>query len=309
MIRIFVLTCMFVISMNLACATSYKEQQADLMIVKLYQSIPHEKILADRIDWMSSKFLGKPYLLGALGEGSRARYDQYPRYRTDAFDCLTYVNTVLALAFAGDLASFKTWMAKINYQHGKYAFLERNHFLEIARRPRLHDITAHFVNAQGVLVAQRSETWINQPGWYSRLPPQQIRLLSGNSKIRTARWLELKDKGQKLSKQRVIIRYLPLSELFDSNLQPVEFLFAQIPNLAILEIVRPNWRLRDIIGTDLMVSHLGFVLRTTHGLVFREASSIDGVVEDVSLVDYLRASMASPTIKGVRILELANSLK
>ncbi len=38
---------------------------------------------------VSEEFLGKPYILGALGEGPKARYDQFPAYRVECFDCVT----------------------------------------------------------------------------------------------------------------------------------------------------------------------------------------------------------------------------
>lgn len=76
------------------------EKQADSSIEELYHrlsSMPNSS-MPDRIDWVSSQFLGVHYLLGSLGEGPEARYDQFPKYRIDAFDCDTYVNTVLSLA-------------------------------------------------------------------------------------------------------------------------------------------------------------------------------------------------------------------
>ena len=43
--------------------------------------------------------------------------------------------------------------------------------------------------------------------------------------------------------------YLPLTELFHRD-QPREDLFDQIPHGCLVEIVRPNWNLRDKIGTN-----------------------------------------------------------
>ena len=75
------------------------QAMADNTINQLYHSqiIKPKANLAQRIDAISAQFLGKPYLLGALGEGEQGYYDSSPLYRTDAFDCETYVDTVLAL--------------------------------------------------------------------------------------------------------------------------------------------------------------------------------------------------------------------
>ncbi len=91
------------------------------------QHIPLSNITA-RITYISKQFLGKPYALGALGEGSQGYFDQAPLYRTDAFDCETYVDTVLALAFADNLSTFKQYIQKIRYRDGHIAFVDRNHF-------------------------------------------------------------------------------------------------------------------------------------------------------------------------------------
>lgn len=286
---------------------SPQEQAANSVIIELYQEINQLKkslSLNERINWFSHKFIGKPYLLGALGEGAGARYDQYPRYRLDAFDCLTYVNTILALSIAHDLKSFRDWILKLNYQHHRFAFIERNHFNELAERSRLTDITSTFVDQQGKHLVKITNVLIDQPGWYSQLPINEIRLLDNNPHEQRKRWIELKLKGRSLSKVRSTITYLSLKDFFDADMHPNEFLFAQIPVNSVLEIVRVNWRMKKIIGTNLAISHIGFVIRTPKGLIFREASSLDGVVEDVLLVDYLRDSIKSPTIKGIRISQV-----
>lgn len=78
-------------------------------------------------------------------------------------------------------------------------------------------------------------------------------------------------------------------------------LFNQIPNAAIIEIIRPNWDLHKEIGTHLNVSHLGFSIRKNGTLLFRETSSTDGRAIDIPLVDYLRQTLSSPTIKGINV--------
>src|SRR5690606_32543867 len=54
--------------------------------------------LPERVDKLSSIFLGSDYVGDPLGEGESGVYDRDPLYRFDAFDCTTYVETVLALS-------------------------------------------------------------------------------------------------------------------------------------------------------------------------------------------------------------------
>src|SRR5579863_9448532 len=69
-------------------------------INQLYKTVAdsHSPNLVKRLDADSRYFLNTRYLIGALGEGPEAQYDQSPLYRTDAFDCVTFVSTVIALA-------------------------------------------------------------------------------------------------------------------------------------------------------------------------------------------------------------------
>ena len=66
-------------------------------------------------------------------------------------------------------------------------------------------------------------------------------------------------------------------------------------------MVRPNWDLEATIGTRLDVSHLGFVIHTPVGIMFRHASSTQKRVVETSLLDYLHDCLDNPTIKGINI--------
>jgi len=68
-----------------------------------------------------------------------------------------------------------------------------------------------------------------------------------------------------------------------------------------MEIVRPNWNLQDKIGTNLHISHLGFIIWQDNQPYFRHASSESKKVVNVSLKSYLKDMLKSPTIKGVNI--------
>ncbi len=61
--------------------------------------------LPQRVEAISELFLGVPYKLGALGEGPGGEFDRDPLIRFDAFDCTTFVETVMALALNSDLDS------------------------------------------------------------------------------------------------------------------------------------------------------------------------------------------------------------
>ncbi|MDR3504257.1 MAG: DUF1460 domain-containing protein [Legionella sp.] len=299
----------------LACTSSHAfnsgttEKQANSSIEELYHKLnlmPNIS-MATRIDWISKHFIGVPYVLGSLGEGPKARYDQFPQYRVDAFDCDTYVNTVVALALANSLPSFQQCMQQMRYSNGKVSYIQRTHFTGLdwnqyhQQEGIFKDITQTIKNKNKKPVAEMAIATIEKPNWYAYKTIETIRLQNANKAEQEKRLEELKAKGAKLKVSSENVPYLPLAALFPGQNKPDLQLFTQIPNGAIIEIVRPNWNVRDKIGTSLNISHLGFAIWKDKVLYFREASSEYGKVVDVPLIDYLKDALKSPTIKGINI--------
>ncbi|MGL6029464.1 MAG: N-acetylmuramoyl-L-alanine amidase-like domain-containing protein [Legionella sp.] len=293
---------------NATTALSLQEQ-AKITIEQLYHRLDTRPniSMSQRLEVISSSFINKPYILGSLGEGVSARYDQFPLYRTDGFDCDTYVNTVIALALANSFESFTQCLKGIRYKNGQISYIKRNHFTSIdwnknnQKRGILKDITLEIKDQSNKPVAELSKTLIDKAGWYKAKNKDSIRLINNTEQEQDVRLRELKAKGEQLISQRAQIAYIPLAKLFPQPDKPDYYLFNQIPDGAIIEIVRPNWDLRDRIGTALDVSHLGFVFKIKNQLYFRQASSQYAKIVTVPLIDYLQDALKSPTIKGINI--------
>lgn len=284
------------------------DQQADTRIKALYHNINKAQVdMSTRIDLISASFLGKPYLLGALGEGPQAQFDQSPLYRADAFDCETFVTTTLAIALASNFDNFQHCILKIRYDDGKAEFIHRNHFtgldwnLNNQRRGFVKDITTSIKNEQHQPVFKMAVAFINKPAWYQHFTVKNIKLIDQNPQQQQKQLAALQKQGSQLKSENETVAYLPLDVLFDTQGKPNHYLFKQIPNASIIEIIRPNWDLRSTIGTCLNVSHLGFVFIKNGKLIFRQASSELHQVVDVPLIDYLRHARTSPTIKGINV--------
>lgn len=290
------------------------QAMADKSIEPLYHSqlIKLNSDISSRIDVFSAQFLGKPYLLNALGEGEQGYYDSTPLYRTDAFDCETYVDTVLALALAHDVSSFEQRIRQIRYQNGLVSFIHRNHFTDLdwnqhnQKQGILKDITTTLHDKHGHSVAKVAQAVIDKPNWYQHFSTTIIRINHPSKTEQIKRLASLKQKGRQLPRTVSSIPYIPLTALFNKLGQTNQYLFKQIPNAAIVEIIRPNWDLTQQIGTHLNVSHLGFAIWEKNVLMFREASSLDHGVVAVPLIDYLREAQKSPTIKGINIQIVAS---
>jgi hypothetical protein len=289
--------------------SSSQASVAEKNIQQLYHSLSTHPAsnMVNRLDVISQHWLHRPYELFALGEGAPSPYDEGPRYRTDAFDCETYVDTVLAVALANNLVEFKQCMNRIRYANGTVSFLSRNHFMSLdwninnQRQGFIRDITKTIVNPAHQPVFKQAVARIDKASWYAHLPLSRIRLPITSPAVKAQRLAALRAEGKHIPIQTATIAYLPFSALFNDKNQPVMFIFNQIPDGSIIEIVRPNWDLTALIGTHLNVSHLGFVFRKHHVLMFRQASAIYNHTIDVPLIDYLREARESPTIDGINI--------
>ena len=292
----------------LTCKPALSYAEADKTIRQLYHTLDAKPTpMAKRLDQISRSFLDKPYEGNSLGEGPDAPYDQGPLYRTDAFDCETYVDTVVAIALAPDLNHFTQCIKHIRYDNGDVSFIKRNHFASLdwnqnnQRVGVFNDITTTLINQKGEPAALFAKTLINKPEWYKQLDKERIRLPHASPEEQSRQLKALRREGKHLKAKRVSTPYIPLTALFNSNGEPNQALFDQIPDGAIIEIIRPNWNLTTRIGTRLNVSHMGFVFRKNDELRFRHASFLKKKVSDMSLINYLDAARTSPTIRGINI--------
>lgn len=254
-----------------------------------------------RIDHFTQQFLGKPYIANPQGEGDAAEFDSAPLFRFDGFDCVTYVNNILAMALSHDEQSFEKKLLQINYYNAIPKYENRFHFmsldwnLENQKNKIVQDVTQEI----GENIVAFAEGEIDKPNWFLKKAENET----------PARAQLLRQYAKQFKKELVRLPYLPLQKLFDQNKNPQKLFFDQIPDVCIIEIVRPNWNLKEKIGTNLHVSHVGFAIRKsppfekgkTGEIFFRHASSEQKCVVEILLSDYLKNCLTSETIKGIHI--------
>lgn len=86
-----------------------------------------ETFAGSRIDLLSRRFLGHPYQPNPL-IGSAAEAEVFVA-SLDGFDCVTFIETVLALALSSNADEFIEWLRKIRYEEGCIQWERRNHYM------------------------------------------------------------------------------------------------------------------------------------------------------------------------------------
>src|SRR5215471_21509670 len=80
-----------------------------------------------RIDLLSAQLVGCPYQANPL-IGS-AELPEVFTARTDRYDCVTFIETVFALAHSRQIPAFVRTLRHIRYASGKIAWTQRNHYM------------------------------------------------------------------------------------------------------------------------------------------------------------------------------------
>jgi hypothetical protein len=292
MIKFFVL---FLISLSVFA--SPREQAQDLLAkFQAYRSV------VTRIDLFSQTFKNLPYGAGGpLGEGEHGRYDQDPLYRFDAFDCTTYVETVVSLALTQDVSAFEKMMDIIRYENAEVDYLKRNHFPSLQWVP--NNVKNGLFKEVNYLVLPASErksaeAVINLPGWLKAIKVEEIKVPLSTLEERQSLLEELRDYAADYSPTFARIEYLPISTLLAKP-----HVLKQIPHGTIVNFVRPNWDLTAVIGTHMNVSHQGLVFQNKNGTILRHASTAGKVMEE-SLLTYLKKFENHVTLKGIHLLQV-----
>ncbi|MBU2713311.1 N-acetylmuramoyl-L-alanine amidase-like domain-containing protein [Zooshikella harenae] len=100
-------------------------------------------------------------------------------------------------------------------------------------------------------------------------------------------------------RKKQINQFVLKNRIDDSEIDTA--LLAKIPSGSIINVVRPNWKLKKWIGTNMNVSHQGFAIRKQGQLFFRHASSEKKAVVDVPFTDYFSQFLFHNSIKGINI--------
>ncbi len=112
-----------------------------------------EQSVGTRIDALSRNFLGHSYQPNPL-IGSADTAEVFTA-SLDGFDCVTYIETILALARASTVEDFIEWLRKIRYERGRIQWEQRNHYMTQWIRNNVRQGIIKRVSATGVPILRR----------------------------------------------------------------------------------------------------------------------------------------------------------
>jgi hypothetical protein len=262
--------------------------------------------LEQRILMISEKFLHKPYELGVCGEGRVGDFSQKPLTTFTKFDCVTFIEAVLALAHVQEredqekaAAEFMEHLKSIKYFDGNPSFVTRKHFSELDWFPDnekcgyVRDITQELYPD-----SVHATALINKRRWFELKSKKDVAgysLTSLTDEERERRVQKLQAKAGLLpdEQQEVAITYIPIEQCFNHNFQK------NFPRVSIFGIIRNNHVTIDgqegseIYSQDApFMSHVGFIIRTDDGQLWvRHAPASARMVIDMPFDTYMKERM------------------
>jgi cell wall-associated NlpC family hydrolase len=139
-------------------------------VEQLLSQTKNDRSAASRIEILSRRFLGCPYKPDPL-LGSADTAEVFTA-ALDGFDCVTYIETVVALAIASNVDDFVEWLRTIRYEHGGIQWKRRNHYMSLWIRNNVREGIITTVEVPDLPTLSRERVLNVIPG----LDPQRTRI-------------------------------------------------------------------------------------------------------------------------------------
>lgn len=264
----------------------------------LLQNAPEK--LESRITYFSEKFLGIKYVFRSFGEGPSGDIQTAPLYHFNSFDCVNYIELVLALSFSKNISELNNYILKIRYENQMVNFKSRNHISETDWIPSntkngfLKDITRTVAKENTATLT----SVIDRKSWMQKLQPAQLQ----PSKILESEILKKLKELSRYETQKIFsLDYIPKKYLLE-NLNLVE----NIPNGTIVHFLATPYQSDTILyGTQLFVYHAGFLIKKDKTNVFRSASAQKAFrkVVDFDFQAYIQEANKNDNFLGIHLLQ------
>jgi Protein of unknown function (DUF1460) len=122
-------------------------------VEQLLSKTKYDRSASNRIDVLSRLFLGHSYKSNPL-IGSADTAEVFTA-SLDGFDCVTYIETIVALARALNVDDFIEWLRKIRYEQGCIQWERRNHYMTLWIRNNVREGIISPVSMPAVPIVSR----------------------------------------------------------------------------------------------------------------------------------------------------------
>ncbi|HJN38394.1 MAG TPA: DUF1460 domain-containing protein [Gammaproteobacteria bacterium] len=237
----------------------------------------------------SGLFLGQPYKFDPLNDNESSH-----KLKIDQFDCLTYVQTVMALIHARNPSMLHKTALQARYLKSPYHYANRIHFASIDLNPtyeKLHWIKP--LNTHKAPFTTTTTTISFKQFWTHKIAKLKKSKLINNKEIK--QWKSSLKNRKNIQKSTQA--YLPIHKIIINGKLNTS-LFKSLEPIMLIEFVHQDWRPKNL-GTALQVSHLGFLIRKKNRWFLRHASS-NKFILDIDLETYL-THKKSKTFKGIAL--------
>lgn len=135
-------------------------------VQELLAKTPSDQSVDRRIEVLSHRFLGYSYKPNPL-IGSADAPEVFTAH-FDGFDCVTYIETILALARASNVDHFVTSLRNIRYEQGRVQWERRNHYMTVWLRNNMREGIIRPVAMRTVPLVSRERVLNGVPGLAAR---------------------------------------------------------------------------------------------------------------------------------------------
>ena len=139
-------------------------------VEQLLSEAKYDRSAGSRIDVLSRHFVGHSYKPNPL-IGSADTVEVFTA-SLDGFDCVTYIETIVALARASNVDGFTEWLRKIRYERGCIQWQRRNHYMTLWIRNNVREGIIRPVSMPAVPILSRERVLNVVPG----LAAQRVRV-------------------------------------------------------------------------------------------------------------------------------------
>jgi hypothetical protein len=256
-----------------------------------------EPVAFSAIDALSRRYLDVPFVDNATGDGPGSGVDERSMLRRDAFDCITYVETVLAEHLALVLGNpLENVLRALRYGNAPPSFARRHHFARHDWVPNamsfgfIHDVTDSTLAS----IPLRRREWSYEPeGWLNRTARSRFQSADATALKRVA------EEAKGLPTRRVSFRVAPLSQF-----RPAPRGEPEPQATKALEAIEDE---HLVLFVGSRGEHLGWLIPRRTGAVLRHASRERRVVREDHLLRFIRVHESFGYLDGLVVFRVTGA--